>query len=198
MPSINRFELLRQQTAAEFPRFRIRARNKSWLRLIFWLLAKITRKNFSSFTTTIGSTMYVGTDWDTMGSNEKYIILRHEKKHIDQFHRWPLGRWAWPVNHVLMGLCYLLVLPAIFTLRARFEREAYTQTLLVQFELKGKISDGQMERNAAWLAEMFGGSAYLFMWRRRKAYEWAMETQRRINAGEITNQKDRVKELRAA
>lgn len=198
MSSINRFELLRRQTLAEFPRFKIRRRSKSWLRPIFWLLEKVTQRRFDSFTTTIGSTMYVGDDWDLASNDSKYGTLRHEKKHIEQFHRWPLGRWAWPVNHVLMAIAYLTVLPAVVTLRARFERAGYTETLLVQFELHGKLSEERMERNAAWIAEIFGGSAYLFMWRRKKAYAWAMETQRKINAGEITNRKDRVEELRAA
>jgi hypothetical protein len=198
MMSINRFELLRRQTAAEFPRFNIRQRRKSWLRPIFWMLEKVTGRVYSSFTTTIGSTMYVGDNWDQKSTNSKYSTLRHEKKHIEQLHRWPLGRWAWPVNHVLFSICYLLVLPVLWTFRARFEREAYTETLLVQYELSGRISDERMEENAAWLAKIFGGSAYLFMWRRRRAYEWAMETQRKINAGEIRNPKDQVQELRAA
>ncbi len=196
--AINRFELLRQRTLAEFPRFRIKPRSRSWLRPIFWVLERLTRRKYDGFTTTIFSTMYVGDDWETNPSDDRYATLRHEKVHIDQFHRWPLGRRLWPVNHVLMALCYVLVLPVLWTLRARFERAGYTQTLLVQHELDGKISDYQMERNAAWLADIFGGSAYFFMWRRRAAYAWAMETQRKINAGEITNPTDRMAELRAA
>lgn len=196
--AINRFELLRRQTQAEFPRFSIKRRSASWLRPVFWVLEKVTRRKYSGFTTTIASTMYVGESWDDYSSDGKYAILRHEKVHVDQAHRWPLGRRLWPVNHLLFMLSYLLVFPVLWTLRAHFERAGYTQSLLVQYELAGKISDLQMERNAAWMAEIFGGSAYLFMWRRRAAYAWAMDTQRKINAGVITNQRDRVEELRAA
>jgi hypothetical protein len=196
--SVNRFEILRRQMRAEFPRFTIKPRRSSWLRPVFWLLSKLTGQNASAVTTTVGSTVYVSDAWDDHSNDGKYAILRHEKVHVAQAHCWPLGRRLWPVNHVLFGLSYLLILPILWTLRARFERAGYTQTLLVQFELYGKISDHQMERNAVWLAEVFGGAAYIFMWRRRAAYAWAMETQRRINAGEITNQQDRVEELRAA
>jgi hypothetical protein len=198
MPSIDRFAILSQKTKDQFPRFSVVSRDKSWLRPIFWLLSKLTSRDYSGFTTTIFSTMYVGSDWGSSSSNSKYRTLRHEREHIKQFHRWPLGRWAWPVNHVLMGLAYLLVLPVIWTLRAKFEREGYTQTLLVEFELGGPISDSRMEENARWLAETFGGPTYLFMWRKKAAYAWAMETQRAINAGEISNPQDRVEAPRAA
>lgn len=196
--SINRFEILRRQTRAEFPRFTIKQRQRSWLRPVFWLLEKLTGRSYSTFTTTIASTVYVGDAWDDHSNDGKYAILRHEKVHIEQVHRWPLGRRLWPVNHIIFMLGYLLLLPVLWTLRAHFERAGYTQTLLVQFELNGKISDYQMERNAVWISELFGGSAYLFMWRRHAAYAWAMQTQHKINDGTITNPKDRVEELRAA
>ena len=198
MPQIDRFAVLSNQVKGRFPRFSVTERDKSWLRRIFWLLKKVTRQDYSSFTTTIFSTMYVGSDWGSSSSASKYKTLRHEMKHIDQFHRWPLGRWAWPVNHVLMGLAYLLILPIIWTLRAKFEREGYTQSLLVEFELNGAFSDRRMEENARWMADTFGGSAYLFMWRKKAAYAWAMETQRKISAGEISNPQDRVDAPRAA
>jgi hypothetical protein len=198
MPQIDRYAVLSLKTKEQYPRFKVKARDKSWLRPIFWLLQKITRQDYSSFTTTIFSTMYVGSDWGSSSTSSKYKTLRHEKKHIEQFHRFPLGRWAWPINHVLMALAYLLVLPVIWTLRAKFEREGYTQTLLVEYELSGPLTDARMEENARWLANTFGGSAYLFMWRKRAAYGWAMGVQRQINAGEISNQADRVEAPRAA
>lgn len=190
--SIDRYEILSRQVKQRYPRFTVKERNGTWLGRLFRVLAKVTRQDYDSFTTTIFSTMYVGADWRSDSSDEKYSTLRHEMQHIDQFHRFPLGRWAWPVNHALMALCYLLVLPVLWTLRAKFEREGYAQTLLVQYELYGEFSEGRMEDNARWMAETFGGSAYFFMWRRKAAYAWAMETQRRINAGELTNPTDRV------
>jgi hypothetical protein len=196
--ALDRYELLRLKTRSEFPRFKVMKRRASWMKPIFWLLRRATGHPYTGFTTTVFSTMYVDDTWDTETSDVRYSILRHEKKHIEQFHRWPLGRWAWPVNHLITALCYVLVLPLLWTLRAAFEREGYTQTLLVQYELEGEFSELQMENNAVWISDIFGGSAYFFMWRRKAAYAWAMDIQRRINAGEVTNDKDRIDEIRAA
>lgn len=198
MPKLDRYAVLYLQAKSRFPRFSVKFRDQSWLQPIFWLLSKVTGQNYNGFVTTVFSTMYVGSDWATDSTTSKYKTLRHEMRHIDQFHRWPLGRWAWPVNHVLMALAYLLLLPVIWTLRAKFERDGYTQTMLVEYELGGPISDSRMEENARWMAQTFGGSAYLFMWRKKAAYAWAMETQRKINAGEISNPQDRVEAPRAA
>jgi hypothetical protein len=49
-----------------------------------------------------------------------------------------------------------------------------------------------MEDWARWMAETFGSAMYLLMWRGKPAYAWAMDTMRKINAGEITNKLDRV------
>jgi hypothetical protein len=162
------------------------------LRPIFWLLAKVTGTDYSTFHTTIFSTMYTGPRWEKMSDTQRYRLLRHEKKHIEQAHCFPLGRRLWPVNHLLWAFCYLLVLPFFLTFRAKFEREGYTQSLLVDFEENGLISERDMEENARWKAKTFGGSAYAWMWRGSAAYAWAMDTQRKINAGEITNRLDRV------
>jgi len=195
---MDRYTVLSSQVRAAFPRFRVVRRQDSWLAPVFWLLGKLTGMNYAGFTTTIFSTMYVGSDWDAISSNAKYGTLRHELQHIRQFHRWPLGAWAWPINHGLMTLAYLLLWPVLWTFRAKFERAGYAQTLLVEFELHGPFSDLRMEENARWLAETFGGSAYLFMWRRKSAYAWAMNLQRQINAGEFKNAVDRVEAPRAA
>ena len=195
---LNRYELLADKVRRDFPRFTVKKRDESWLRWIFWVLQHLTGQNYDSFTTTIFSTMYVGATWDRKPNDARYELLRHEKVHIEQFHNFPLGRKLWPVNHVLMSLCYLFVLPVFWTFRAKFERAGYTQSLLVQFELGGELTQKHMEHNAAWIAETFGGPAYFFMWRKKAAYAWAMETQRKINAGKIANHRDRVDALRVA
>jgi hypothetical protein len=187
--AIDRFEVLFRLTKREFPRFSIKERGKSWVRFLS-----------SGAATTIGSTVYTELDlWNRLTSDQRYKILRQEKVRIRQYNCWPLGRWAWPFNYLLFAFCYFLVLPIFWTFRSKFEREAYAQSLLVDFELGGRISDAEMEENAEWLTDLFAsGTPYAWMWRRRAAYQWAMDTQRRINAGEITNPEDRVEEPRAA
>jgi hypothetical protein len=198
MAEIDRYQILAGKTRKEYPRFNVKKRDSSWLRFPFWVLKKITRNDYRTFTTTIFSTMYVGETWERKTQNEKYKTLRHEKKHIRQFHCFPFGRWAWPINHLIMALLYLLVLPIILTFRAKFEREGYTQSMLVHYELEGPFSDEDMESWARWIANTFGTGTYFWMWRKKAAYAWAMQTMRAINAGEIRNDADRVDELRAA
>lgn len=196
--SVDRFAVLSQKVRAEYPRFNVKERDKSWLRVIFWVLQKITRESYSSFATTIFSTLYVGPGWFADSNDGHYKLLRHEMVHIRQFHCFPLGRWAWPLNHIITAFCYLFILPVLWTFRAKFEREGYVQTMLVDYELRGQIPDHEMKLNAAWFSEIFGGSSYFYMWRRKAAFNWAMETQRKINAGEIQNPKYRVDDLHVA
>lgn len=190
--TMSKYEELLKRTCQEFPGFRVVERDKSWLRPVFWLLGKITRRDYSGFTTTIGLNMYVGSTWNKRSEIRKYKTLRHELVHVRQFVSWPLGRWAWPINHFLMAFCYLFILPVFWTLRAKFEREAYTQTLLFDYEEHGTITDERMEENARWIAETFATSTYLFMWTGNAAYRWAMVTQRAILDGKIRNDQDRV------
>jgi hypothetical protein len=176
----------------------VRIRRESWLHPIFWLLSKITRTDYSHFSTTIGSTIYARDNWEERTPDQKYKLLRHELVHIRQVHRFPLGRWAWPLNHLIYSIFYLLFLPVILTFRSKFEREGYTQSMLTSYELHGEFS---LAKKAAWakrMATTFGGSAYMWMWRKKAAYAWALETIRKIHAGEITNDGDRVDELKAA
>ncbi len=198
MADIDRYQILASRTKAEFPRFHVKLRKKSWLHPLFWVLSKVLRMDYSTFTTTIFSGMYTRDSWESRPSELKYRTLRHEKTHIKQFHCWPLGRWAWPLNHLIMGFCYIFIFPFFLTFRAKFEREGYTQSMLVKFELYGPFSAREMESEARWLAKTFGTSTYGWMWTKKKAYAWAMDTMRKINASEITNDADRVDELRAA
>ena len=190
---MDRYKILFDRLKKDYPRLQVKIRSQTWLGIVFRILSFFTRKDYSNFTTTLGSTLYVEDHWNELSSDRRYAALRHEIMHVRQFHRWPLGRWAWPLNHLIMALAYLLLLPVFWTMRAHFEREGYTQTLLVRCELQGEhFSDLQMEANARWMVEMFCTSAYLWMWTRRKTYDWAMETQRKINEGTIINDRDRV------
>lgn len=181
-----RFEAKFALVKEEFPGFRILERDKSFLGPVFWALSKLSGTSYDSYCTTIGQTMYVGKMWASTSDDAKYRSISHEVVHTRQFHRWPLGPSFWVLNHILFTICYLLILPCFLTFRARFEREAYTETLRVDAELNGGvISAEKMERNARWLAEVFGGPAYFYMSTKKKTYAWAMETQRQINSGEL-------------
>ena len=154
---MTRYDLLVRKVRAEFPELAIVPRKGTWLGLFFGLMTKLTGANYDHMVTTIGSTIYVGDSWANRTDDGKYKTLRHELIHIRQFHGWPFG-YHWPrINHALFSIFYLLVLPALWTYRARFEREAYTQTLLVDRELHGPISDLDMELNAEAMVLRFTG-----------------------------------------
>lgn len=185
-----RYATLLSRTVQEYPRFNICLRSDVWwLRAIFWLLVKIRGHNYNGFTTTIGSTMYVSDNWHARTDHQKYIVLRHERQHVRQFHTWPIPvKWLWPVNHILFSISYLLLpLPIFITMRAHFEREGYLQNMLVLNELNGPLDEKQIKHEASFIADIFSGATYLWMWRRKPAYTWAVETMRAINAGDIKN-----------
>lgn len=136
---------------------------------------------FSRFHTTIGKRVYIkkdsiaAEDWAGI-----YRVLRHEYIHILQRRRywllydvaylfpqvlavlaipsflsiWFGLQWLWSLGF----LAFLAPIPAYW--RMRFEIEGYTQTLLVEYEMRGQISEGLIRR----VAEKFTGSTYYFMW----------------------------------
>lgn len=200
---MDRFQKLSEKVLLEFPKFQVRVMSKTWLGTLMRWMSVFTKAQVGTVTTTIGSTIYVPDDWDAWAPDARYGTLRHELMHIRQFHSWPLGSGApgatgfWhrvrvALNHVMMGFAYIALMPALWTMRARFEREGYTQTLLVHRELYGEPNQMTMESKATWMAELFGGPSYFWMWRKAAAQQWAMDTQRKINAGMLWNPRDRV------
>lgn len=197
----SKYEILLEQVVDEFPDFSITYRRHTWLHKLFvalhWFIRILTinfaKMDWSTYTTTIGSTMYVGDTWADKSPMEKYRTLRHELKHVRQFHYWPLGPRLVKTNHVLMGLAYVAILPIFVTFRAYFEWEGYTQTLLVYYEEHGeKWFRDHQEELSRWLAKTFGGFAYFLMgiwpislWRARRLC-------RKILAGKVINERDRI------
>lgn len=192
----NRYELLMVKLQQELPRLRlIRRCDSLFLKILFWPLTKILRRKYDTFSTTIGNTVYVPDDWYSWSDDAKYKLLRHEIMHVRQFNAYPFSCIKntnfWWLNAFIVGFLYLLVLPVRWTMRAEFEREGYTQTLLVAHELGLLTKENQLEY-ADWMAEIFGGSCYAWMWNRNKAYRWALATIIAVQDGRITNAQDRV------
>lgn len=191
------YEAMLRRIRTEFPKFKVVNRDDTWLRHPFRLLRKVTKSDYFNFVTTIGQTVYVGPGWKDRPDISKYKVLRHELVHLRQFRVFPFGAsWRY-LNLTLFAFFYLFVLPAFWTYRARFEREAYAQTLLVQYELEGAISDRDMGENTKRMVRIFTGPAYFWMARKKATYTWAMELQRKINRGEMVNNIDRITDLEA-
>lgn len=113
----------------EFPKFRVVPKRESfWMRTIgalIWCITFGRMKSFmASFSTTVGSTVYTGADWDTLSPKEQIRVLMHERVHLQQAARH--GRF-------LYALLYLFWPFPFFWAKRReeFEKEAYVESMLV-------------------------------------------------------------------
>lgn len=167
-PGRDRLALLMDEIATEVPGFRVVAKASARTqRVIHWLLAAVTfgqsRSYLEGFTTTIGRTVYVTSDWEATSRDSRYLTLLHERIHLRQFRRFTL---------VGMALLYLFVpLPlGLAYFRARFEKEAYAETIRGTAALFG----ADRVRAASFRAEIleqFTGPAYGWMWPFRASLE---------------------------
>ncbi|MEZ4399020.1 MAG: hypothetical protein R3B06_03330 [Kofleriaceae bacterium] len=121
------------------------------------------RSYLDGYQTTIGRTLYVTADWDDRDPTERYCTLRHEAVHLRQFKTWTVPGMA--LLYVLLplplGLAYF---------RARFEQEAYAESIRAAVEVHGPDYPRQ-----AWyrdhVIEQFMGASYGWMWPFRRALE---------------------------
>jgi hypothetical protein len=88
------------------------------------------RHYMTRYHTVIGDTLYVPESWSTMSDVARVILLRHERVHLRQRRRY---------GFVPFALLYLLpFFPlGLAFFRARFEWEAYRETLRATAELRG-------------------------------------------------------------
>ena len=142
-----------------FRRFRIRMKRQSTLmRVIDVVLRIITlgkmRSFLTTYTTTIGTTIYVPDTWARMSDEARSIILRHERVHL-----WQGAEYGWLWFSVLFLFCW----PTIRTKRAEFEREAYEESLRAMAEYYG-VSHIKQHSVREWLIRTFTGPGYFWMW----------------------------------
>lgn len=133
--TFRRSDALLRDIRAEFPAFRIIAKTGNALSIaIDTVLRLITlgaqRHYMTRYHTVIGDTLYVPESWETMGDVARVILLRHERVHLRQRRRY--GFIPFAALYLLpifpLGLAYF---------RARFEWEAYRETLRATAELRG-------------------------------------------------------------
>lgn len=188
--STDRYQILLERTKNEFPRFNVRSR-AWWLRAVFCFL-KIFGSGGDGYVTTIFSTMYVPDDFGSWNNDKKYRLLRHEKIHVKQFYEFPFGPRFWRLNHLIVAFLYILVLPVFWTFRAKFEREGYTQSMLVWFEDYGPMDERMWKGQVNMMLVQFSTGAYCWMWRARPTRKWTNKTLEKIHAGEIRNEADYI------
>lgn len=164
------YNSLLQDIIREFPGFEIRQKSESRLMKVIDMCLKVItfgamRTFMTRFITTIGTTVYVPDGWDQKPSVSKIITLRHERVHMRQSRKY---------GSLLFRLLYLLVLPSVWTFRAKFEREAYEDTILAIFEYKGREAlDAELKAN---LIKHFTSADYFWMNPFRKSVEQWYDT----------------------
>jgi hypothetical protein len=164
----DRLSALMGELALEFPGFRVVPKSSSgFQRAIHRALVIVTlgqnRAYLDGYHTTMGRRVYVTGGWEAMSRDQRYLVLRHERIHLRQFRRFSL---------VGMAFLYLLVpLPlGLAYFRARFEQEAYAETVRATAELYGPAH----VREASFrdhIVDQFTGPAYGWMWPFRGSLE---------------------------
>lgn len=158
---MDRYDALVAALRAELPGFRIVRKDRSRLhRLIHHALFVVTlgrmRDYLDNFQTTIGRTVYVTADFDDWDADRRYVTLRHEAVHLRQFRKWSL-----PIMALLYVLLPLPVGLAYF--RARWEREAYAESIRAAAEVWGPAYPRRPEFRAH-IIDQFTGPSYGWMW----------------------------------
>lgn len=155
---------------SEFPGFRLVRKDESrFQRFIHYALVAITfggmRRYLHGYQTTIGKRIYVTPDWDSRPALDRYVVLRHERIHLRQFRKLTLPGMAflYLLLPLPMGLAYF---------RARFEKQAYAETIRAAAEVYGRdhIEDAAFRDN---IVAQFTTAAYGWMWPfRRSLLRW--------------------------
>lgn len=156
-----RAELLLVEIRTEFPGFSIREKAQSPLcRILDVFLRGLTLNLQSRFLTEyhtlLGKRLYVAPTWHHMDDDQRTILLRHERVHLQQRRR--LGFFGFA------GVYLFIFLPmGLAWGRARLEWEAYRETLRATAEIHGP--DALLNpRLRAWVVKRFVGPDYGWMW----------------------------------
>lgn len=143
----------------EFPSFAIVAKKTSCLQrgiavALFVLTAGGQRSYLTRYHTVLFGRLYVPDAWATMGDDDRYILLRHERIHLRQRRR---------MGDLVMVIMYLLPILPLFLAwgRARIEWEAYVETIRATAELRGLEAARRLRPE---IVQRFVGPDYGWMW----------------------------------
>ena len=121
---------------------------------VLWVLTLGQSQFMTEFHTVLGKTLYVGDSWADTSWLSRWSILRHEGVHLRQAKSCGFGVF-W-LGYVIWSFAYLFLLPAGFTLRAMWEREAYAETIRCS-QRYGMFFDREH------MISLFTGPQYLYM-----------------------------------
>lgn len=168
------YEELLRDILEEFPDFQIVVKSESRLMVCIDKFLKIVTlgrmKTFmTGFTTTVGNTTYVSTNWNELSRTIRSIVLRHERIHLRQ---------AKSYSRFFFSFLYIFVLPVFWTYRSKFEREAYEETMRASVEAYGLdvLNDTMKSEIVGYLSS----HQYFWMMRKKSAELWFDETKEKI------------------
>lgn len=145
---MSKFNDLVASLEAQYPKFKVVPKESSKLMgFVNFFMKRINPLWMSRFTMTLGYSVYMPQGY--IGTTAGYEILRHEAIHVGDFKKWKL----------LLPLSYVLLLPIGITLRALWEFRGYKESMRVELEDTGTISDHTID----FIAEQFTGWNYIKM-----------------------------------
>jgi hypothetical protein len=143
----------------EFPGFAVIPKRESALqRIIAIVLAIVTfggqRHYLTRYHTVLFGKLYVPDAWARMDDDERYILLRHERIHLQQRRR---------MGDLVMAFVYLVPFFPLFLAwgRARIEWEAYVETIRATAEVRGLAAARALEGE---IVRRYTGPDYGWMW----------------------------------
>jgi hypothetical protein len=157
----------------EFPDFKMVPKMESRFMRALHTAAKIVTfgkmDRFLAMTTTVGSTVYLTSAWDSLSKVKQEEVLLHERIHMRQMKKFGL------VPFLLLYLAFPLpFLLAYF--RTKFEQEAYAESMRHKAAVEG-IRALERDDYREKMIQHFTSSTYGWMWCRRSDIEiWYART----------------------
>lgn len=157
---------------------RIRHHRESWWGTLIGRLAyMIFGEHFPSkpdvygwiIVQTVGRTIWLPNNWNTAEARIKFEILLHEERHVEQYRKWGLG--SMNLGVLTMGSLYILCLPIFWTMRSRFEAEAYFESIRARFLIGDPPGEGFLKH----MIDAFTTRKYVWMrgpWARKEIESW--------------------------
>jgi len=177
------FQDLTQAAQKHFPDLQIKYKDQSWLMKILGKLLFFNKSFMTSYTTTVGSTVYFPNEsFIKVRPISASVVLLHELVHVKDGIKLtkPLFGFLYLSPQILTLLCIPLFLitwklavplmllfaspiPSFF--RMIFERRAYMTSLYAMEALGKKLKfDPKLDSQSKHFASQFKDSSYYFMW----------------------------------
>jgi len=159
----------------EFPNFQVVPKSSSLLMRILGTIMFFNKAFMTKYLTTFGYWVWVPTLWPDYADCRKESLLRHEAVHLRQQKRFGflLFAFLYLFFPLPLGLAYF---------RARFEMEAYAESMRAQSEYFGVDMLKNPEVKTFYVSQFTSG-AYGWMWPFPVAVgSWYDETVKKINS----------------